>query len=186
MRITFCRSVVQIQDETLTQPSPQAFSARSFLDSTISCDVTETSRGQRINRERLGTRLTITQALAKSGKIMLAVWWSCLSSINRPFLGGVHELASFILLSPKKKNNNNNNNNPYSCWKKMSEMFHWCEVCLSLSFHSLSPQTSNVFFTDCLRIHAAAASALKFPGQFLPQYVVQARFSLLWNQTIPV
>ena len=34
---------------------------------------------------------------------MLAVWWSCLSSINRPFLGGVHELASFILLSPKKK-----------------------------------------------------------------------------------
>ena len=47
------------------QPSPQAFSARSFLDSTMSCDVTErfspalsqTSRGQRIKRERLGTRL---------------------------------------------------------------------------------------------------------------------------------
>ena len=51
-------------------PSPQAFSARSFLDSTMSCDVTEilaenavlspalsqTSRGQRIKRERLGTR----------------------------------------------------------------------------------------------------------------------------------
>ena len=51
-------------------PSPRAFSARSFLDSTMSCDVTEilaenavlspalsqTSRGQRINRERLGTR----------------------------------------------------------------------------------------------------------------------------------
>ena len=47
------------------QPSPQAFSARSFLDSTMSCDVTErfspalsqTSRGQQIKRERLGTRL---------------------------------------------------------------------------------------------------------------------------------
>ena len=47
------------------QPSPHAFSARSFLDSTMSCDVTEryspalsqTSRGQRIKRERLGTRL---------------------------------------------------------------------------------------------------------------------------------
>ena len=51
-------------------PSPRAFSARSFLDSTMSCDVTEilaenavlspalsqTSRGQRIKRERLGTR----------------------------------------------------------------------------------------------------------------------------------
>jgi len=47
------------------QPTPQAFSARSFLDSTMSCDVNErcspafsqTSRGQRIKRERLGTRL---------------------------------------------------------------------------------------------------------------------------------
>ena len=47
------------------QPSPQAFSARSFLYSTISCDVndrcspalSQTSRGQRIKRERLGTRL---------------------------------------------------------------------------------------------------------------------------------
>ena len=57
---------VQIQDKTLTQPSPQAFSARSFLDSTISCDVTETSRGQRIKKERLGTRLTLTQALTKN------------------------------------------------------------------------------------------------------------------------
>ena len=47
------------------QPSPQAFSVRSFLDSTKSCDVTERyspalsqiSRGQRIKTERLGTRL---------------------------------------------------------------------------------------------------------------------------------
>ena len=52
------------------QPSPQAFSARSILDSTVSCDVTEryspgtlspalsqTSRGQRGKRKRLGTRL---------------------------------------------------------------------------------------------------------------------------------
>ena len=60
-------------DKTLTQPSPQAFSARSFLDSTISCDVTETSRKQRIKRELLGTRLTLTQALKKTGKLMLAV-----------------------------------------------------------------------------------------------------------------
>ena len=45
---------------------PQAFSARSILDSTVSCDVTEryspalsqTSLGQRGKRERLGTRLT--------------------------------------------------------------------------------------------------------------------------------
>ena len=51
--------------------SPQAFSARSFLDSTMSCDVTgilaenallspalyQTLRGQRIKRGRLGTRL---------------------------------------------------------------------------------------------------------------------------------
>ena len=60
----------------LTQPSPQAFSARSILDSTVSCDVTErytprytpvlspalsqTSRGQRGKRERLGTRLVLT------------------------------------------------------------------------------------------------------------------------------
>ena len=57
---------VQIHDKTLTQPSPQAFSARSFLDSTISCDVTQSSRGQRIKRERLGTRLTLTQALTKN------------------------------------------------------------------------------------------------------------------------
>ena len=48
-----------------SQPSAQAFSAWSFLDSTTSCDVTEryspalsqTSRGQRIKRERLGTKL---------------------------------------------------------------------------------------------------------------------------------
>ena len=52
------------------QPSPQAFSARSILNSTVSCDVTEryslgtlspalsqTSRGQRGKRKRLGTRL---------------------------------------------------------------------------------------------------------------------------------
>ena len=49
----------------LGQPSPQAFWTRSFLDSTMSCDVTkryslaltQASRGQRIKRERLGTRL---------------------------------------------------------------------------------------------------------------------------------
>ena len=49
------------------QPCPKAFSARSVLDSTVSCDVTEkdspalsqTSRGQMDNeaRERLGTGL---------------------------------------------------------------------------------------------------------------------------------
>ena len=67
----------------LSQPSPQAFSAGSFLDSTMSCDVTErysprisgrknvmsmcrvsktlkTSRGQRSKRERLGTRLGLS------------------------------------------------------------------------------------------------------------------------------
>ena len=55
------------------QPSPQAFSARLILDSTVSCDVTErytprtlaalsqTSRGQRGKRERLGTRLLCAQ-----------------------------------------------------------------------------------------------------------------------------
>ena len=48
------------------QPSLQAFLARSFLDSTMSCDVTEryssalsqTLRGEQIKRERLGTRLS--------------------------------------------------------------------------------------------------------------------------------
>ena len=40
-----------------THPSPQAFSARSILDSTVSCDVTER---QRVKRERLGTRLNRT------------------------------------------------------------------------------------------------------------------------------
>ena len=64
----------------LSQPSPQAFSAWSFLDSTMICDVTEryaprtsgrknvmsmrrvskTSRGQRSKRERLGTRLGLS------------------------------------------------------------------------------------------------------------------------------
>ena len=41
------------------QPSPQAFSARSNLEPTVSCDVTpsQTSRGQRGRRERLGSRL---------------------------------------------------------------------------------------------------------------------------------
>ena len=54
--------------ERCIQPSSQAFSARSFLDSTMSCDVTErysprtrslslTSRWQSIKRERLGSRL---------------------------------------------------------------------------------------------------------------------------------
>ena len=51
----------------LVQPSPEAFSARSIMDSTVSCDVTEryspalsqTSRGQRVKRERLGTRLLL-------------------------------------------------------------------------------------------------------------------------------
>ena len=43
---------------TRTQPSPQAFSAPSNLDPTMSRDVT--SRGQRGERERLGTRLTRT------------------------------------------------------------------------------------------------------------------------------
>ena len=44
------------------RPSPWAFSTRSILDSTVSCDVTErysqTSRGQRVKREPLGTRLS--------------------------------------------------------------------------------------------------------------------------------
>ena len=52
---------------TFGQPSPQAFSARSFLDSTKSCDVTErysqTSRGQRIKRERLGNRLPFSHSV---------------------------------------------------------------------------------------------------------------------------
>ena len=52
------------QNELNSQPSPQAFSARSFLDSTMSCDVTErhssSSRGQRIKKEYLGTRLLNT------------------------------------------------------------------------------------------------------------------------------
>ena len=62
--------------------------------------------------------------------------------------------------------------------KKMSEMFHWCEVCLSLSYRSLSPHTSNVFFADCPRIRAAS---VKLPDQFLLHCVVQPRLSLLWN-----
>ena len=53
-----------LQNELNSQPSPQAFSARSFLDSTMSCDVTEryssSSRGQRIKRKCLGTRLLNT------------------------------------------------------------------------------------------------------------------------------
>ena len=53
-----------LQNKLNSQPSPQAFSARSFLDSTMSCDVTEryssSSRGQRIKKEYLGTRLLNT------------------------------------------------------------------------------------------------------------------------------
>ena len=49
------------------QPSPQAFSVRSFLDSSMSCDVSErysqTSRGQRIKRERLGNRLPFSHSV---------------------------------------------------------------------------------------------------------------------------
>ena len=49
------------------QPSPQSFSARSIRDSTVNCDVTERdsfslsqpSRGQRVKRERLGTKLQV-------------------------------------------------------------------------------------------------------------------------------
>ena len=52
----------------ISQPSPSAYSARSNLDSTVNCDVTErdwptlsqTSRGQRDKRELLGTRLRIS------------------------------------------------------------------------------------------------------------------------------
>ena len=55
-----------LQNKLNSQPSPQAFSARSFLDSTMSCDVTEryssalsqTLHGEQIKRERLGTRLS--------------------------------------------------------------------------------------------------------------------------------
>ena len=54
-----------VHNLVIKQPSPQA--ARSFLNSSMSCDVIEryspalsqTSRGQRIKRERLGTRLVI-------------------------------------------------------------------------------------------------------------------------------
>lgn len=55
-----------VRRETLAYPSPQAFLARSILDSSVSCDVTErdspplsqTSRVQRGGkRERLRTRL---------------------------------------------------------------------------------------------------------------------------------
>ena len=49
----------------LPQPSPKAFSARSILDCTVSCDVTETSRGQRGKRERLGTRLLLPVVKAR-------------------------------------------------------------------------------------------------------------------------
>ena len=58
--------MVKTLRNTHLQPSPLAFSARSILDSTVSCDVNEryspalfeTSRGQQGKRERLGTRLT--------------------------------------------------------------------------------------------------------------------------------
>ena len=51
-RTTVCCSCVG-EKQGMLQPSPQAFSARSILDSTVSCDVTErTSPGQRGKRER--------------------------------------------------------------------------------------------------------------------------------------
>ena len=72
------------------QPSPQTFSARSFLNSTMSCDVTDryspalsqTSRGQRIKRERLGTRLVVDKkyvpadilAVLKQELVVLSAW----------------------------------------------------------------------------------------------------------------
>ena len=70
------------------QPSPQAFSARSFLDSTMGCDVrywpalSHTSHGQRIKRERLGTRLVVDKkyvpadilAVLKREPVVLPAW----------------------------------------------------------------------------------------------------------------
>ena len=57
------------------QPSPKAFSARSILYSTVSCDVTESSplssqnsRGQRGKRERLETRLAVIISTANISK----------------------------------------------------------------------------------------------------------------------
>ena len=52
----------------ISQPSPSTYSARSNLDSTVNCDVTErdsptlfqTSHGEWVKRERLGTRLRIS------------------------------------------------------------------------------------------------------------------------------
>ena len=52
----------------ISQPSPSAYSARSNLGSTVSCDITErdsptlsqTLRGQWVKRARLGTRLRIS------------------------------------------------------------------------------------------------------------------------------
>ena len=52
----------------ISQASPSAYSARSNLDSTVNCDVTErdsptlsqTLHGEWVKRERLGTRLRIS------------------------------------------------------------------------------------------------------------------------------
>ena len=103
-----------------SQPSPQAFSARLILDSTVSCDVTErytpktpsqycqikyggpvdrllqlqpalsqTSRGQRGKRERLGTRLQFSYILSYALPLKLGLIQS-LTSLRglRPDFGG--------------------------------------------------------------------------------------------------
>ena len=72
----------------ISQPCPSAYSARSSLDSTVNCDVTErdsptlsqTSHGEWVKRERLGTRLRISDTRLTS--LRLVFWriapWGCL------------------------------------------------------------------------------------------------------------
>lgn len=77
-----------------------------------------------------------------------------------------------------------NNNHPHNCCsnKKFRKVFTDVKSALPslITAYHLTHQT--LVFADCLRIRAATVSAVKFPDKFLPQCVVQAWFSLLWNQ----
>ena len=90
-RTTVCCSCVG-EKQGMLQPSPQAFSARSILDSTVSCDVTErTSPGQRGKRERWECyRLTMFLQTVTSLRVVSLVFRT-------------HDLLKSQMLIPSKK-----------------------------------------------------------------------------------
>ena len=128
----------------ISQPSPSAYLARSNLDSTVNCDVTErdsptlsqTSHGQWVRRERLGTRLRISDTGLTS--LRLVFWrivpWGCLRGAIA-FLGCLWYMLSLERLYDKRPLPSSKNPHFQTEAKCTAFLVKMCFVCMKMKNH---------------------------------------------------